>query len=51
MVIQSVPTDPQGLVDDLLAAQQAIDARGRNNLPVARYLEDWELLFEPTGIR
>ena len=51
IVIQSVPTDPQGLQDDLLAAQQAIDARGRNNLPVARYLQDSELLFESTGRR
>ena len=49
IVIQSNPSDPQGLQDDLLAAQQAIDARGRNNLPVARYLQDSELLFEPQG--
>ena len=46
IVIQSQPSDPQGLQDDLLAAQQAIDARGRNNLPVARYLQDSELLFQ-----
>ena len=46
IVIQSSPADPQGLQDDLLAAQQAMDARGRNNLPVARYLQDSELLFE-----
>ena len=51
IVIQSNPNDPQGLQDDLLAAQQAIDARGRNNLPIARYLQDSELLFEFQGRR
>ena len=51
IVIQSNPNDPTGLQDDLLAAQQAIDARGRNNLPVARYLQNSELLFESQGGR
>ena len=51
IVIQSNPNDPQGLQDDLLAAQQAIDARGRNHLPIARYLQDSELLFEFQGRR
>ena len=51
IVIQSNPNDPQGLQDDLLAAQQAIDARGRNNLPIARNLQDSELLFEFQGRR
>ena len=50
-MIQSNASDPTGLQDDLLAAQQAIDARGRNNLPVARYLQDCELLFESQGRR
>ena len=51
IVIQSNPNDPQELQDDLLAAHQAIDARGRNNLPIARYLQDSEFLFEFQGRR
>ena len=49
IVIQSVPDDRQALQDDLLAAQQAIDAIGRNNLRVARWLEDRELLHDPSS--